>query len=54
MEGTLKHKVFNSFKQMFAGSGIKAILSIASGYFYALILGPGVYGVWQTARVFIG
>ena len=39
---------------MFIGSGLKTILLIISGYFYALILGPSIYGIWQTVRVFIG
>jgi len=46
-------KVFKSFTQSFAGSGINFISSLISGYFYALFLGPAVYGIWQTARVFL-
>lgn len=38
---------------MFMGSGLKTGLLIISGYFYALILGPALYGVWQTARIFM-
>lgn len=48
---SLVKDVLKAFKQMFAGSGVKTLLSIASGYFYALLLGPGIYGVWQTARI---
>lgn len=48
-----KKKVIKSFFQMFTGSSFKTVSSILSGYFFALLLGPAVYGVWQTARVFI-
>jgi O-antigen/teichoic acid export membrane protein len=54
MSETLSQKILISFKQMFAGTGIKTILSIVSGYFYALLLGPGVYGIWQTAKIIVG
>jgi len=53
MSESLSHKILTSFKQMVAGTGIKTLLSIVSGYLYALILGPAVFCVWQTARVFI-
>ena len=39
---------------MFTGVGIKTGLTIISGYFYALLLGPGIYGIWQTARIILG
>jgi O-antigen/teichoic acid export membrane protein len=45
-------KIFKSFLQNLTGSGINTISSILSGYFFALFLGPAIYGVWQTARVF--
>jgi O-antigen/teichoic acid export membrane protein len=48
-----KKKLIRSFLQMFSGTGIKTVASIFSGYFFALFLGPAVYGVWQTARVFL-
>jgi O-antigen/teichoic acid export membrane protein len=54
MPSPLTSKILKSFKQMFAGAGINTVFSIISGYFYAAILGPGVYGVWQTARIIIG
>lgn len=45
-------KIFKSFLQNLTGSGINTLSSILSGYFFALFLGPAIYGVWQTARVF--
>ena len=54
MPSPLTAKIVKSFKQMFTGVGISTVFSIISGYFYALILGPGIYGVWQTARIIIG
>jgi len=46
-------RIFKSFTQAFAGAGINFISSLVSGYFFALFLGPAVYGIWQTARVFL-
>ncbi len=54
MPATLSKKIFTSFSQMLTGKGINTLLTILAGYFSALILGPAVYGVWQTAKVFIG
>lgn len=50
---SVARKIFKSFTQMFAGSGVNFISSLVSGYFFALFLGPAVYGIWQTARVFL-
>ncbi len=51
MSESIAKKVFISFKQLFVGTGLKTLLSIISGYLYALLLGPAVFGVWQTARI---
>ncbi|MDR7372354.1 polysaccharide biosynthesis C-terminal domain-containing protein [Flavobacterium aquidurense] len=53
MEDRLYLKVKKSFLQMFTGETIVFFASFFAGYFYALILGPNDYGVWQTAKVFI-
>jgi O-antigen/teichoic acid export membrane protein len=50
---SLSKKIFKSFLQTFTGSGIGFITSLVSGYFFALILGPAIYGIWQTAKVFL-
>lgn len=46
--------LFNNLKKFLFGNSIKAISGLFSGYFFALILGPSLYGIWQTAKVFIG
>jgi O-antigen/teichoic acid export membrane protein len=50
---TLSRKILKSFSQIFSGEGIRFICSVASGYFFALFLGPSSYGIWQTASVFL-
>jgi O-antigen/teichoic acid export membrane protein len=50
---SLSKKILKSFLQTFTGSGINFITSIISSYFYALFLGPALYGIWQTAKVFL-
>ena len=52
-EPSFSKKILKSFFQAFTGGGINTIASIISGYFYALFLGPAIYGVWQTSRVFL-
>jgi len=53
-EKSFKKGIIQSFLQNFTGEGLNAVSSILSGYFFALFLGPAVYGIWQTARVFLG
>ncbi len=50
---TLKQGVLKSFVQNLTGKGINTVSSMLSGYFFALFLGPGLYGIWQTAKVFL-
>lgn len=38
---------------MFTGETVAFFALFLAGYFYAFILGPNDYGVWQTAKVFI-
>lgn len=51
---TLVGKVIRSFIQMASGNGFNTLASIISGYFFALFLGPGIYGIWQTVRAVSG
>lgn len=46
-------KIRVSFLQIFSGETYNLISGFISSYFYALFLGPAVYGVWQTAKVFL-
>ncbi len=50
---SLSGRIVKSFLQTFTGSGINFVTTLVSSYFYALFLGPSVYGVWQTAKVFL-
>jgi len=50
-EEKISTKIIKSSIQMFSGSSVNTISAFLSGYFYALILGPSLYGVWQTAKV---
>lgn len=38
---------------MFTGETVTLMVAFISGYFFALFLGPTLYGVWQTAKIFI-
>jgi len=51
---TLFQKILISFSQMFSGNIIMSATSIISSYFFALFLGPYLYGIWQTALVILG
>ncbi|PJJ10934.1 polysaccharide biosynthesis protein [Flavobacterium sp. 1] len=53
MEEKLHIKIKRSFVQMFTGETVSFFALFLAGYFYAFILGPNDYGVWQTAKVFI-
>jgi len=53
LEKSLTSKIKYSFIQLFTGETITFAAAFLAGYFYALILGPNDYGVWQTAKVFI-
>ncbi|MBB2149900.1 lipopolysaccharide biosynthesis protein [Pedobacter gandavensis] len=53
MEKSILNKVKSSFIQLFTGETVTFFATFLAGYFYALILGPSDYGVWQTAKVFI-
>jgi len=53
-KSTFVNKILKSFLQMLTGQSVLTIVSIVSGYSYALFLGPALYGIWQTAAVFIG
>lgn len=50
---SLSGKILKSFLQTFTGSGVNFITTMVSSYFYALFLGPAMYGIWQTAKVFL-
>ncbi len=50
---SLNVRIKKSFLQNFSGESVGALLGIVSGFFYAKILGPDIYGVWQTAFVLI-
>lgn len=46
-------RVLKSFTQMFTGNVIMTLSGFITGYFFALSLGPEIYGTWQTAYVVV-
>lgn len=52
MQNSLSKNILFSFKQLFSGEVIYTAAGFVAAYFYAILLGPEVYGTWQTANVF--
>jgi len=51
---SLLNKILKSSAQLFTGNIIGTITGVLSGFFFAKLLGPEQYGVWQTAFTISG